>query len=236
MRRGWRGAVPACVLAATLAFSAPAFSETIETAPGIAVSKRDFEAPVNEVPFYGFRAKTPEQSAADAKFLVEIDGASGREAAARQLIQQGGQALMAGDLATAAKRYNQAFLVRPGAAEVYHGFAVIVAARFKDAAYADELFRIAHRLQPEEPQLLHDYSRFLMVEQRPAEALPLLEALVKHPKAGATNWNNLGFAYALTGQNPRACEAAKQAQTKSPRGKAQKDLEILRQVASCPAD
>ena len=47
----------------TLASTLPAAAETVEVAPGVQVTKRSFTAPVNEQPFFGFTAKSPEQKA-----------------------------------------------------------------------------------------------------------------------------------------------------------------------------
>jgi predicted Zn-dependent protease len=212
-----------------------ALSETITVATGITVSRRDFEAPVNEVPFYGFRAKTPEQLAADAKLLAEVDSSVGRPAGVQRLFDLAAKALSSGDAATAAMRLNQAYLLSPGEARVYSGLAAVVALRFNDPQYADELFQIAQRLNPADPQTLHDYSRFLLIQRRPSEALPLLEKLVQHPKSAAQQWSNLGFAYAMTGDMKKACASAHRAEQMTPDANTLRDLVILNQSASCSA-
>ena len=58
----------------TLASTLPAAAETVEVAPGVQVTKRNYTAPLNEQPFFGFAAKSPEQKAEDDKFVTAIVG------------------------------------------------------------------------------------------------------------------------------------------------------------------
>ncbi|PTM42604.1 hypothetical protein [Bosea sp. 124] len=212
---------------------APTLAETVAVAPGISVTRRSYDAPLNEMPFFGFGVKTAQQVAADQAFVASVETSAGREAGFRRALQLAGQALPGNDLASAARRYNQAYLLNPAAPEVYHGFAIIAVARFRDAAYAEELFAIAARLKPGDPAILADQARLLLTLGRPAEALPLLETVVRDPQAGAMHWSNLGFAYAQTGQKARACDALAQARSKSPPAGLQNDLAGLAKLAAC---
>ncbi len=73
----------------------------------------------------------------------------------------------AGRVREAAIRFNQAFLISPEQSTVYHGFAVIAQARFKDLDAADELFKIALK-QPNPMKALNaDYGRLLLIAKRP---------------------------------------------------------------------
>lgn len=217
-----------CVLAV-----APSLAEEAIVAPGISVSKRSYDAPLNETPFFGFREKTAQQHAADRAFVEFVEANGGREAGLRRALQLAGQALAANDLASAARRYNQAYLLLPGASEIYHGFAIIAAGRFRDTPFAEELYTIALRLKPNDEAVLADYGRLLLTEGKPERALPMLEGVVRHPKAGAMHWSNLGFAYVQTGQRAKACEALAIARTKSPPEGLQGDLKILAGAAGC---
>jgi len=212
---------------------APSLAEEATVAPGISVSKRSYDVPLNEMPFFGFQEKTPEQQAADRALIASVDANGGREAGFRRVLQLAAQALAVNDLASAAKRYNQAYLLMPGAPEVYHGFAVVAAGRFRDTPFAEELFAIALRLSPNNEAVLADFGRLLLIEGKTERALPLLEVVVRHPKAGAMHWSNLGLAYAQTGQRAKACEALAMARTKSPPEALQSDLNILARAAEC---
>jgi predicted Zn-dependent protease len=230
---GWRELAFGLAFVCCALATAPLAAGTVTVAPGIVVSKRTYGAPLNEEPFYGFRDKTAQQLAADQNLLATVDAAPGREAALQGLLARGGRAIAAGDFAEAARRYNQAYLLKPDSAEIYHGFAIVADARFKDSAYAEELFAVASRLKPGDPAILADQARLFLTLRRPAEALPLLETVVRDPRAGAMHWSNLGFAYAQTGQNAKACEALAKAKGKSPSPGVQSDLVALEKRAAC---
>ncbi len=216
-----------------LAAAAPAQAETLLVAPGVSVSKRSYDAPINEMPFFGFREKTPLQLKADREFVAYVDAHGGREKGVQRAAQLAAQALATGDFALAARRYNQIYLLKPGASEAYHGYAIIASARFRDQAFAEELFALALRLKPGDEAILADYARFLLTERQPGRALPMLEIVVRHPAATAIHWSNLGLAYAQTGQPAKACEALHVAKGKSPPNSLLNDLQFLAQTAGC---
>lgn len=221
------------VLLTLLSSTISASAEMVLVAPGISVSKRAYAAPLNEMPFFGFQAKTPQQLEADRAFIAQIDVDRGREAGFRRALQLAEQALTTNDLALAARRYNQAYLLMPAAPEVYHGFAIIAFGRFRDSAFAQELYATALRLKPNDEAVLADYGRLLMIEGKPERALPMFEVVVRHPDAKAMHWSNLGFAYAQTGQQSKACEALAAARGKSPPEGLLSDLAILARTAGC---
>jgi Flp pilus assembly protein TadD len=233
MRRRYCLVAVALVFSISLGCQVAAHAEPIEAAPGIVVSRKAFPAPVNEQPFYGFREKTPQQRAADAALLASVDAGPGRVAAVQRLLDLGLQALATGDFGQAARRYNQAYLLQPGRGEIYHGFAAVAEGRFKDAAFAEELFQIALKLKPGEAAIQADYARFLLIQKRAGEAVPLLEAAVRNPRAQAQHWSNLGFGYAQTGRLKEACESLRVAESKGPPAELRSDLGILRQIAAC---
>jgi Flp pilus assembly protein TadD len=223
----------AAVALALLTCGASAVAETGEVAPGITIAKRRLDAPINEQPFFGFQTKTAAQIEADRRFIADVTANPGREAAFRGVIRAGGTALAVNDFALAARRFNQAYLLSPSAPEVYHGFAAVAAGRFRDAAFAEELFLIALRLKPGDPAIQADYARLLLIERRAAAAVPLLESVVRHPNALAMHFSNLGFAYAQTGRREQACEALRMAESKAPPLELRSDPGALRQIAGC---
>ena len=143
------------------------------------------------------------------------------------------QAFAVSDFGQAARRYNQAYLLQPGRAEIYHGLAAVAAERFNDVAFAEELFQIALKLKPGETVIQADYARFLLIQKRAATAVPLLESAVRDPQAQAHHWSNLGFAYAQTGRLEEACEALLMAEGRKPPAGLAPDLSVLRQIAGC---
>ena len=76
--------------------------------------------PINELPMYGGREKTPAMREADAQFVQDstADGTS-REAASREMAQLGWQYFYRNDFSTAMKRFNQAWLLDPNDPEAY---------------------------------------------------------------------------------------------------------------------
>lgn len=218
------------VLASTLAAAA----EVVEVAPGVQVTRRSYAAPVNEQPFFGFAAKNSEQNAADANFVNAIIQAAGtREKAFEETTKRGWRAVNAGRMGEAAQRFNQAFLLSPGQSGVYHGFAAVAQARFKDFDAAEELFKIALRQPGAVKALNADYGRFLLIAKRPRDAQPVLEQAVKDAPELADGWTNLAWARFQNGDAAAACAAAEEAAKKRPTNNSGSDLTAVRNAAQC---
>jgi Tfp pilus assembly protein PilF len=225
-----RAAAFVATLASTLAIAA----ETVEVVPGVQVTKRTYSAPVNEQPFFGFAAKSPEEKAADEKFVDAIVGATGsREKAFDETTLRGWRAINTGKIKEAAVRFNQAFLISPEQSRVYHGFAVIAQARFNDLDAADELFMIALNRPNPVKALKADYGRFLLVAKRPRDAQSVLEQAVKEAPDFGDAWTNLAWARFQNGDAAAACAAAEEAAKHRPSNNSMGDLTAVRSVAQC---
>ena len=73
------------------------------------VTKRSYNAPTNEQPFFGFAAKSGEEKDGDEKFVSAITTASGtREKAFEEVTKRAWRALNTGKIREAAVRFNQA--------------------------------------------------------------------------------------------------------------------------------
>jgi len=142
-------------------------------APGVLVSRKTYPAPDNE--------KNEAQKAADRQLAEGVlQQVPDRAKAAGLALAAGHRAFMeSNDPATAAKRFNQAHLLDPQHSGIYHGFAMVVAARFKDFDYADELFRVAARMKSPNPSLKADHGRMLLIAGRPSDAKPVLEQAIR---------------------------------------------------------
>ena len=146
---------------------------------------------------------------------------------------RGWRALGKGNAAEAAQRFNQAFLLAPEQSRVYHGFAAIAQIRFRDADFAEELFRIASK-QPNPLKTLNaDYGRVLLIAKRPREAQPVLEQAVKDTPDFGDAWINLAVARLQNGDAAAACAAADEATKQRPSRNAKTDLIALRSSAQC---
>lgn len=220
-------------LSATL-FAAPLRAETVEVAPGVRVTKKSYPAPPNQQPFFGFVAKTPEQRAADEKFVDALVAATGsRQKAFEEASLRGWRAIGKNSAIEAAQRFNQAWLLAPEQSVVYHGFAIVTMMRFGDIAYAEELFRIARKQPDPLKPLLADYGRALLLGKRPEQARTILEEAVAATPDLADAWSNLGFARVETGDKPGACAAAEEAAKHKPSTSVLGDIALLRNRAGC---
>jgi Tfp pilus assembly protein PilF len=229
-----RQTIRAVGFAATLVSTLAAAAETVEVVPGVQVTKRTYSAPVNEQPFFGFAAKSPEEKAADEKFVDAIVGATGsREKAFDETTLRGWRAITTGKIKEAAVRFNQAFLISPEQSRVYHGFAVVSQARFNDLDAADELFRIALDRPNPVKALKADYGRFLLVAKRPRDAQSVLEQAVKEAPDFGDAWTNLAWARFQNGDATAACAAAEEAAKHRPSNNSMGDLTAVRSVAQC---
>jgi Tfp pilus assembly protein PilF len=212
----------------------PALAETVEVAPGVQVTKRTYSAPSNEQPFFGFAVKNSAQRAADESFVKAVTEAVGtREKAFDETTKRGWRAISSGNVAEAAQRFNQAFLLAPEQSGVYHGFAAVAQTRFNDSDFADELFKIA-RKQPNPLKTLNaDCGRALLIAKRPRDAQPVLEQAVKDTPDFGDAWTNLAWARLQNGDRAAACAAADEAAKQHPSSNANTDLTVLRSSAQC---
>ncbi|MCB1475558.1 MAG: hypothetical protein H6883_09105 [Rhodobiaceae bacterium] len=211
----------------------PASAEKVEVAKGIFVTRHTFNAPSNEQPFYGFASKTSEQTQADEAMLRAVKGSGQSEREAFDYaVKLGWRAINAGDSATAARRFNQANIIRPGQASVFHGFAVVAHMRFHDLQYAEELFEVGSHLA-RYPGYMADYGRLLLVAEKKKEALAVLEVAVEEAPDHAMAWSNLGFARFYDGDNAGACAALDKSVSLRAGKPGPADTLLLRKWAGC---
>jgi predicted Zn-dependent protease len=224
----------AFILLMALAFPAHSQTRKVEVAPGITVTRKTYPVPSNEAPFFNFIEKTDELEAVDRTM---VDGVlkliPDRGQAARHAAIAGWKELREKrDIATAARRFNQAFLLDPHQSIVYQSFAVIVAERFKDFDYADELFRMAAKMNSPATALSADHGKVMLMAGRPGEAKALLEKAIQDDPGWAVPRANLAWVALQTGNPAEACRlvrlvAGRDMETIT------KDLELLKQKGNC---
>jgi predicted Zn-dependent protease len=233
-RKIFRSCLVATVLLATASTLHAAAAETVEVAPGVSVTRTTYSAPLNQQPFFGFAEKTPQMRAADARFVTSVlQLTGGRAQAFAETIARAWKAFFSGNLAKAAQRFNQAYLIDPTQSAVYHGLGLIAAERFRDPAFADELLQIARTRPNPSPMLNADYGRFLLIANRPEEAEPVLEQAVAAAPRSATAWSNLAWARLHNGKTVPACAAARRAAGLAPPVRVRSDIDLLRRKAGC---
>jgi Flp pilus assembly protein TadD len=211
-----------------------AYAEKVEVTPSVTVTRKTYSAPLNEAPFFNFAEKTATQKEADARFVNEVlKRVPDRSKAAHAASVAGWEALIArGDYATAAKRFNQAFLLDPKDSSVYHGFAAVAASRFQDSEFADELFQIAARMNSPSRTLSADHGRMLLMAGRLVEAKPLLERAVRDNPDWAVPRSNLALAVFRMGDVAEACRLARNVKGRD-MASVESDLGLLKQWANC---
>lgn len=222
----------AAFLAVTGAQSAVA--ETVEVAPGIEVTRKAFAAPASEAPFFGLTEKEPTLRKTDDIFIsiaVEVYGS--RANVYDALAKRGWAALIAGDLAEAGLRLNQAWLFSPAQSPIFHGFALIALERFHDSEFAEELFRIARKAPGALATLNADYGHMLLSANRPQDAEPILEQAVKDTPTAGQAWADLGLARLHNGNPAGACLAADRAEMFSDAPGANDDIKRIWREARC---
>ncbi len=219
-----------------LAAAVPAFAQAqnAEVAPGVSVSRKTYRVPANEAPFFNFIEKTEAQKASDQRLVdAVLEKVPDRAKAAGTAINAGMRAFLSdNDIATAAKRFNQAYLLDPQQSGVYHGFALVAAARFNDFDYADELFRLAAGMKSPARPLRADHGRMLLIANRPAEAKTVLMQAVKDAPDWAVPRMNLAWATLQTGNRDEACRLVIQVKGQDLES-VERDLALFKQKAGC---
>jgi Tfp pilus assembly protein PilF len=217
-----------------LTVSALAQSAKVEVAPTAVVTRKTYPVPANEAPFFNFVEKNEGMKAADEKLLASVlQRIPDRAQAAGTAITAGMRAFQRDrDPATAAMRFNQGYLLDPQQSGVYHGFAMVAEARFKDYEYADELFRIAARMKSPAPTLAADHGRMFLIAGRPDDAKPLLEKAVKDAPDWAVPRMNLAWAVLQMGQRDEACRLKEQVKG-GDLDALEQDLAAFKQMAGC---
>lgn len=118
--------------------------------------------PINERPMYGGVEKTPAMLKADEKYITAIlKEWHTREEGARQVSKVGWKYFSNGDISTAIKRFNQAWLLNDREYSAYWGFALVYVLRDQNVTDAHAMFEKALSLEPNQGNFYVEYGRFL---------------------------------------------------------------------------
>jgi Tfp pilus assembly protein PilF len=167
--------------------------------------------PSNQQPMYGGVEKTPQMRAADDAFLRGVARLGySRERGSDKSVDLGWQYFARRDFAAAMMRFNQAWLQDRENGDAFHGFAVVTAERDGDLAQADALFRHGVASKRQKPGIYLDYGRFLLKDNRPADAVAVLEKAVQFADMRADAQALLALALFQAGRRDDACNAAAQ--------------------------
>jgi Tfp pilus assembly protein PilF len=163
--------------------------------------------PLNEQPMYGNQPKTTEMQAADDQFIANAAKLGyNRVQASDKSVQLGWQYFsQRHDIATAMKRFNQAWLADPDNGDAFHGFAILVMERDHDATQADDLFQKGIAKPRQSPGIWLDYGRFLLSTSKPAAAVPVLRKALTFSDMGPDAQALLTIALYSSGDVAAAC-------------------------------
>lgn len=164
---------------------------------------------LDEIPMYGGQADDPQTAAINNDLIAAVRSRGftpeqGSDAAAKDAWRL----FSAHNLAGAMRRFNQAWVLDRMNGDVFHGFALTVFERDRDAGAADRLFRQGLAMRRKSPEIYLDYGRFLLTVSKPAESIPLLEQALGFPQLGADPQALLTVALAQAGQSAEACQSA----------------------------
>ena len=155
------------------------------------------------------------------KFVLPIIGAvlaisAGRMVADWSTPDEPLDPLRAGFEAFSAERYSRAELLfeearalRPEAGDALHGLALVTLALHGDRARAESYFRDATALPDTSPVAFANYGRFLVNEQRYAEAVTVLEAGIARDPDFDPLRARLAIALFADGRAAEACRVAR---------------------------
>ena len=195
----------ACLLAASTLLAASACEKH---------TKPDDTAlpPTSELPMYGGVAPDAAQKTINDKFVADSIKQSGSpQSASDEAVKLGFDYLTKShDAANAMKRFNQAWLLDPDNGAEYRGMAITLLVRNPTAgASAEGLFKRGITSKRVNPDVFADYGRFLLLQGRPADAVPVLEKGVALDTNYGETGSLLARAYYGNNQKAQACPLAK---------------------------
>ena len=161
--------------------------------------------PPNERPMYGNIQKTPAMLEADRAFIdAVLETGMTQEQGAVAGVKRGWEALNGGDVRTAIRRFNQAWLLDPEGYGAYWGFGVVLFERDRVCAEAFGMFDRAVALGGDNPSLLVDYGRICEQCGEADKAIPLLERGLSIDPGIRDGYIGLMFAYGRKGDFEQA--------------------------------
>lgn len=115
----------------------------------------------NLEPMYGNLPKTQQQLELDRQFITEVIAHyPNKRLAALDALTTGWTFFRKGDLDTAIKRFNQAWLLDPTLADVYEAFGVYLAEK-KRVVEAKQMLEKAHAMDPSNKRIKHNLENLL---------------------------------------------------------------------------
>lgn len=143
---------------------------------------------------------------ADERYVEQLQ-ARGLEGTALswELVRQGWKWIAARKLPVALNRFNLAFEADTGNGDAFHGIAVVMAETGQPSAVVDYWFEQAVSAERGQPGRFADYGRFLNMEGRQSEALPVLQKSLELEPENAWTMINLASLHFSRDEKEAAC-------------------------------
>lgn len=175
------------------------------------------ETSVHMKPLFGCDYRFGARRDADERFVEKLQ-ARGLEGTALswELVRQGWKWIGARKLQVALNRFNLAFEADPRNGDVYHGIAVVMVESGQPANVVDYWFRRGIDEARGQPGRYADYGRFLNMQGRSGEALPVLEKSLELEPGNAWTMMNLAALHFQREDQAAACAMIERLKTAAP--------------------
>lgn len=177
------------------------------------VSAKDY--PLDEQPMYGGVDLKSGQVEPDKEILTACMKLTGGRTFSATVsdacMTLGFKAFFNGDYRRAMLFFNNGWALRQDNGSAYHGFALVLIERDKNDTEAEKMFQKAVSSKLVTPGANMDYGRFLILRERYADAVPVLEAGMAKAAYGKEDFQfALLAAYQELQQYAKACPLARE--------------------------
>lgn len=175
------------------------------------------DTPVQMKPLFGCDHRFGARRDADERYVEQLQ-ARGLEGVALswELVRQGWKWIGARKLPVALNRFNLAFEADPRNGDVYHGIAVIMVESGQPAGVVDYWFQRGIDEERGQPGRFADYGRYLNMQGRQDEALPVLEKSLELEPGNAWTMINLAALHFQREDQGAACAMIERLKTAAP--------------------
>lgn len=164
------------------------------------------DTPVQLQALFGCDRRFGARRDADERYIEQLNKRGLQDAALSwELVRQGWKWVRARKLPVALNRFNLAFEADPENGDVYHGIAVVMAETGQPSAVVDYWFALGVAQERGQPGRFADYGRFLNIQGRQSEALPVLQKALELEPNNALTMINLASLHFARDDTPSGC-------------------------------
>lgn len=171
-------------------------------------SKQTGPCSTNLEPMYGGENRPAQCKAMEGELLTSVDAKGlDRAASSTEVAKLGFEYMTNGDMSTAIKRFNQAWLLDPNNCMPFNGFGIIKHTRDHDTDEAIRMFDMGLARCPGNGLLMSDYGRMLEESNLLAPAVSMFEKSLQFLPTNLEAYKGLVRAHIQLG-NDEACLGA----------------------------